>query len=75
MTELDPRAAETKETDFDGFLKLMKKKLNEDGGGEIDEEMFEAFKSYDKQGRGYYDVVEMREVMAEYGEKLSEEEA
>ena len=41
----------------------------------MDEEMFEAFKTYDKQGRGYYDVVEMREVMTEYGEKLSEKEA
>ena len=70
MTEVDPRAAESKQTDFEGFLKLMRKKLNNEGGGEMDEEMFEAFKTYDRQGRGYYDLVEMKEVMAEYGEKL-----
>ena len=56
MTEVDPTAAESKLTDFDGFLKLMRKKLNNEGGGEMDEEMFEAFKTYDRQGRGYYDL-------------------
>ena len=56
MTEVDPTAAESKQTDFDGFLKLMRKKLNNEGGGEMDEEMFEAFKTYDRQGRGYYDL-------------------
>lgn len=60
------------ETDFEGFLKLMRKKLNEP---EMDEEMFEAFKTFDKEGKGYYDVNEMREVLAQYGEKLTEQEA
>jgi calmodulin len=70
MKEIDPKSEG--ETDFEGFLKLMRKKLNE---GEMDEELFEAFKTYDKQGRGYYDINEMREVMAEYGERLTEEES
>ena len=56
MTEVDPSAAESKQTDFEGFLKLMRKKLNNEGGGEMDEEMFEAFKTYDRQSRGYYDL-------------------
>ena len=56
MSEVDPSAAESKHTDFEGFLKLMRKKLNNDGGGEMDEEMFEAFKTYDRQARGYYDL-------------------
>lgn len=56
MSEVDPRAAETRQTDFEGFMKLMRKKLNNEGGGEMDEEMFEAFKTYDRQGRGYYDL-------------------
>jgi len=51
MKEIDPKSEG--ETDFEGFLKLMRKKLNE---GEMDEELFEAFKTYDKQGRGYYDI-------------------
>ena len=75
MIEVDPTAAETQQTDFEGFMKLMRKKLNNEGGGEMDEEMFEAFKTYDRQGRGYYDLQEMKEVMAEYGEKLSDREA
>ena len=48
MMELNPKSAETQQTDFEGFLKLMRKKLNADGGGEMDEEMFEAFKTYDR---------------------------
>ena len=43
MKEIDPKSEG--ETDFEGFLKLMRKKLNE---GEMDEELFEAFKTYDK---------------------------
>ena len=45
MHDIDPIYAEKKETDFEGFLKLMRKKLNEP---EMDEEMFETFKTFDK---------------------------
>ncbi len=41
----------------------------------MDEEMFEAFKTFDKQGKGFYDVNEMREVLEQYGEKLTLTEA
>jgi len=58
MKEINPESEG--EIDFDGFLQLMRKKLNEP---EMDEEMFEAFKTFDKQGKGYYDVDEMREVL------------
>jgi Ca2+-binding EF-hand superfamily protein len=60
MKSINPEG-DGSETDFEGFLKLMRKKLNEP---EMDEEMFEAFKTFDKEGKGYYDVNEMREVLA-----------
>ena len=71
MKGINPES-DGQETDFEGFLKLMRKKLNEP---EMDEEMFEAFKTFDKQGKGYYDVHEMRDVLEQYGEKLTLAEA
>ncbi len=44
MKEINPES-DGEETDFEGFLKLMRRKLNEP---EMDEEMFEAFKTFDK---------------------------
>lgn len=41
----------------------------------MDEELYEAFKTFDTKNRGFYDLEEMKEVMAKYGEKLTEEEA
>lgn len=71
MKSINPES-DGQETDFEGFLKLMRKKLNEP---EMDEEMFEAFKTFDKKGKGYYDVNEMRDVLEQYGEKLTLAEA
>ena len=70
MRQINPESEG--ETDFEGFLQLMRKKLNEP---EMDEEMFEAFKTFDKAGKGHYDVHEMRDVLEQYGEKLTIEEA
>ena len=71
MKEIDPQSQG--ETDFEGFLKLMKKKMQE--GPEMDEELYEAFKTFDTKNRGYYDIEEMKEMMAKYGEKLTDREA
>ncbi len=72
MKDVDPENGINEECGFEGFLKLMRKKLNEP---EMDEEMYEVFKTFDKDGKGYYEMEEMKEMMANYGEKLSDEEA
>lgn len=59
------------EVDFEGFMELMAKKMKE---GEMDEELVEAFKTFDKNNKGFYNVDELKEVMHQYGEKLSDEE-
>ena len=59
------------EVDFKEFMILMAKKMKE---GEMDEELFEAFKTFDKGGKGHFTREELKEVMASYGEKLGEEE-
>jgi Ca2+-binding EF-hand superfamily protein len=46
----------------------MGKKLNEP---EMDEEMFDAFKTFDKQGKDFYEVNKMHDVLEKYGEKLT----
>jgi Ca2+-binding EF-hand superfamily protein len=71
MKEIDPKSQG--ETDFEGFLKLMRKRIQE--SAEMDEELYEAFKTFDTKNRGYYDINEMKEMMAKYGEKLTDREA
>lgn len=59
------------EVDFPEFLQLMAKKMKE---GEMDEELIEAFKTFDKTNKGFFELEELKEVMRHYGEKLSDEE-
>lgn len=59
------------EVDFDEFMLLMAKKMKE---GEMDEELYEAFKTFDKENKGYFTKKELEKVMGEYGEKLSKED-
>ena len=59
------------EVDFPEFMQLMAKKMKE---GEMDEELVEAFKTFDKSNKGFFTVEELREVMIQYGEKLSDED-
>ena len=40
----------------------------------MDEELVEAFKTFDKSNKGYFTMEELRDVMHAYGEKLTEEE-
>ena len=69
INEVDPE--NEGEVDFDGFMELMAKKMKE---GELDEELVEAFKTFDKGNKGYYTLEELKEVMHHYGEKLSDDE-
>lgn len=69
MKELDPDS--DGETDFNGFIKLMQRQLADE---ELNEELYEAFKTFDKSQKGSFNVVEMREFMEKYGEKLPDEE-
>ena len=71
MKEIDPKCSG--ETDFQGFLNLMKRRLSD--GPELDEELYEAFKSLDKRGRGCFDIHEMKEMMEKYGEKMTDDDA
>ena len=42
---------------------------------EKDEELVEVFKTFDQQNRGFYDVNEMKQIMASNGENISDQEA
>jgi calmodulin len=57
--------------DFPEFLTLMCRKMKDT---DSEEEITEAFKVFDKDGTGLIDVSELRHVMTNLGEKLSEEE-
>jgi len=57
--------------DFNEFLDLMAHKMKE---LDSDEELREAFKVFDKDQNGYISAAELRHVMINLGEKLTEEE-
>lgn len=57
--------------DFDEFLNMMAKKMKET---DSEEELREAFRVFDKDGNGYISAAELRHVMTNLGEKLTDEE-
>ena len=57
--------------DFPEFLQMMAKKMKE---GDSEEELREAFKVFDKDGNGFISAAELRHVMINLGEKLTDEE-
>jgi calmodulin len=58
--------------DFPEFLTLMARKMRDT---DSEEEIKEAFRVFDKDNSGYISAAELRHVMTNLGEKLSEAEA
>ena len=57
--------------DFPEFLTMMSRKMRDT---DSEEEMMEAFRVFDKDGSGYITAAELRHVMTNLGEKLTDEE-
>lgn len=57
--------------DFPEFLTMMARKMQDT---DTEEEIREAFKVFDKDGNGFISAAELRHVMTNLGEKLTDEE-
>jgi len=57
--------------DFPEFLTMMARKMKDT---ESEEEIKEAFKVFDKDGNGFISAAELRHVMTNLGERLTDEE-
>lgn len=57
--------------DFDTFLTLLGRFYRAD----TDKELTDAFRVFDKDGKGFVDAKELRHILTTLGEKLSEKEA
>lgn len=57
--------------DFEEFLNMMAKKMRE---SDSEEELREAFRVFDKDGNGFISAAELRHVMTNLGEKLTDDE-
>ena len=57
--------------DFPEFLTMMSKKMKD---VDSEEEIREAFRVFDKDGNGFISSAELRHVMTNLGEKLTDEE-
>ena len=57
--------------DFGEFLTMMARKLKDTDG---EDEIREAFRVFDKDGNGFISAAELRHVMTNLGEKLTDEE-
>ena len=57
--------------DFPEFLSLMARKMKDT---DTEEELIEAFKVFDRDGNGFISAAELRHVMTNLGEQLTDEE-
>lgn len=57
--------------DFPEFLSLMARKMKDT---DTEEELIEAFKVFDRDGNGFISTAELRHIMTNLGEKLTDEE-
>lgn len=69
INEVDANCSST--VDFPEFLSLMAKRSKDT---DSEEEIREAFRVFDKDGNGYISAAELRHVMTNLGEKLTDEE-
>lgn len=67
--EIDPEGKGL--VDFPEFLSLMARRMKCNDG---EEELIEAFRVFDREGNGKIKVAELRHVMSNLGEKLTDEE-
>merc|ERR1719203_1384770 len=59
--------------EFPEFLTMMARKLKD--GQDSEDEVIDAFKVFDKEGNGYISAAELRHIVTNLGEKLTEDEA
>merc|ERR1719421_747705 len=71
ILEVAPDRQEELLIDFPEFLSLMARKQKDQ---DIDDELIEAFKVFDTDKNGFISAGELREVMTNLGEKLTDEE-
>nr|ACO11546.1 Calmodulin [Caligus rogercresseyi] len=58
---------------FNEFIYLMTKNVHDDG--DIEEEIREAFRVFDREGHGFITVPDLTQVLTTLGDKLTEEES
>ena len=58
----------------EGVLSLLTSLFGEPTAADSEEEIVEAFKVFDKDGNGFISAAELRHVMTNLGEKLTDEE-
>jgi calmodulin len=69
LTQIDSDGNGT--IDFPEFLTMMARKMKDT---DSEEEILEAFKVFDKDGNGFISAAELRHIMTNLGEKLTDEE-
>jgi len=62
------------ELEFDEFLTLCARFLIEEDAEEMQQELREAFRLYDKEGNGYIKTSQLRDIMRALDDKLTEDE-
>ncbi|XP_076365226.1 troponin C-like isoform X2 [Tachypleus tridentatus] len=62
------------ELEFEEFMALAARFLVEEDAEAMQEELREAFRLYDKQGQGYINVSDLRDILRALDDKLTEDE-
>uniref|UniRef100_A0A674BAC0 Troponin C, slow skeletal and cardiac muscles n=1 Tax=Salmo trutta TaxID=8032 RepID=A0A674BAC0_SALTR len=58
---------------FDEFLVMMVRCMNEESKGKLEEELAELFRMFDKNGDGYIDLEELKNILESTGEAITED--
>lgn len=62
------------EIEFDEFLVLVSRFVVEGDKAKMEQELRDAFRLYDKQGNGYINVSDLREILRALDDNITEEE-